>query len=349
MDSRRTGNFLLFIIALLAAGAILKIAQSFFIPLLIAFLMTYVMDPLMLLLRRALPVWLSTVVTALVFLGIFTGFGILAWVNLAALGRSFPLYQDSLLRLVRAFNDWLQVTIGTPLEVDLNIDLVAELGDISIPSVMFSTARSTLSVALFFLLVYLFAVLFLAGKYYFPRKLVRAFPRTQAGHPSKVPVVLMHIDTSLRRFIAVKTLISLAVGAGTGVVASLFGVAFPVVWGLLTFVLNFIPTVGSLTAVLALSLFALAQFSAWGPALGVFVSALALQTITGTVAEPALVGDALNLSLLVVFVSLLFWGWLWGPAGILLAVPMTASVKVILENIPATARFATLLERSRRR
>ena len=344
MDTVRTANFFLLIIAMLALGAILKLAQSVFIPLLIALLLTYVMDPLMLVLRRALPVWLATAITALVFLGVLTGFGILAWVNIAALGRGLPLYQDELLQLARGVDAWLQATVGAPLEIELDLTGVAELGAVSIPSFMLSTARSTVTVVLAFLMVYLFAVLFLAGKHYFPRKLVRAFPRTAAGVQSPVLVVLKHIDDSLRRFIAVKTVISLAVGGLTSVVAALFGVAFPVAWGLLTFVLNFIPYVGSVTAVVAFSVFALAQFGAWAPALGVFLCALALQTLTGTVAEPALIGDILNLSLLVVFVSILFWGWLWGPAGILLAVPMTAAVKVILENIPITARLAPLLE-----
>ena len=342
MDTVRTANFFLLIIAMLALGAILKLAQSVFIPLLIALLLSYVMDPLMLVLRRALPVWLATAITALVFLGVLTGFGILAWVNIAALGRGLPLYQDELLQLARGVDAWLQATVGAPLEIEFTA--LAELGAVSIPSFMLSTARSTVTVVLAFLMVYLFAVLFLAGKHYFPRKLVRAFPRTAAGVQSPVLVILKHIDDSLRRFIAVKTVISLAVGGLTSVVAALFGVAFPVAWGLLTFVLNFIPYVGSVTAVVAFSVFALAQFGAWAPALGVFLCALALQTLTGTVAEPALIGDILNLSLLVVFVSILFWGWLWGPAGILLAVPMTAAVKVILENIPVTARLAPLLE-----
>ena len=348
MDTLRTTNVFLFVIALLALGAILKLAQPVFIPLLLAFLLTYVMDPLMLLLRRVAPVWLATLLTALVFLGVLTGFGILVWVNLVALSRDLPAYQDALLQLVRSANDWLQALIGTQL-FEIDLDLFAELRTVSIPSVVFSTARSTVSVVLFFLLIYLFAVLFLAGKYYFPRKLLRAFPRTQTGHPSRVPVILRHIDTSLRRFIAVKTLISLVIGTSTGIVAALFGVAFPVVWGLLTFVLNFIPTVGSTVAVVAMFLFALAQFGSLAPALGVLACTWALQAITGTYAEPKLIGDALNLSLLVVFISLLFWGWLWGPAGVLLAVPMTATVKVILENIPLTARLVTLLEHPRNR
>ena len=347
MDTVRTANIFLLIVALLALGAILKLAQSVFIPLLIALLLSYVMDPLMLVLRRAVPVWLATTVTALVFLGVLTGFGILAWVNIAALGRGLPLYQEELLQLARGVEAWLQATVGAPLEIELDLTAMAELGAVSIPSFMLSTARSTVSVLLAFLMVYLFAVLFLAGKHYFPRKLVRAFPRTATGQQSPVLVILKHIDDSLRRFIAMKTLISVTVGGATGIVAALFGVAFPVAWGLLTFGLNFIPYVGSVSAVIAISVFALAQFGAWAPALGVFLCALALQAVTGSIAEPALLGDRLNLSLLVVFVSLLFWGWLWGPPGILLAVPMTAAVKVILENIPVTARLATLLEGSR--
>ena len=349
MDSLRTANLFLLTLVLLALGAILRIAQSVFVPLLIAFLLTYIMDPLMLALRRALPVWLASGVTALVFLGVLTGFGILAWVNIAAFGRDLPLYLDAVLQLVRAIDDWLQATVGAPLGIQLNLTSLAQRGAESIPGFVLSTARSTVTVVLQFFMAYLFAVLFLAGKHYFPRKLIRAFPSTRRDQKNKGLVMLANIDASLRRFITVKTLISLTVGGGTGVVAGLFGVAFPVVWGLLTFLLNFIPTFGSTTAVIAISVFALAQLGAWGPALGVFVCCVALQIVTGSIAEPALTVDYLNLSLVVVFVSLLFWGWLWGAAGILLAVPMTVSIKVILENIPLTARLATLLGRPARR
>ena len=166
-----------------------------------------------------MPVWLATTITALVFLGVLTGFGILAWVNIAALGRGLPLYQEELLQLARSLEAWLQATVGAPLEIELDLTALAELGAVSIPSFMLSTARSTVSVLLAFLMVYLFAVLFLAGKHYFPRKLVRAFPRTATGQQSPVLVILKHIDDSLRRFIAMKTLISVAVGGATAIVA----------------------------------------------------------------------------------------------------------------------------------
>ena len=105
--------------------------------------------------------------------------------------------------------------------------------------------------------------------------------------------------------------------------------------------------VGSFIATIALTLFTLAQFGEWPIALGILFTALILQNITGSLLEPLITRDTLNLSLLAVFISLFFWGWLWGPAGILLAVPMTTSLKVILENIPTTVKLAVLLERSR--
>jgi predicted PurR-regulated permease PerM len=198
--------------------------------------------------------------------------------------------------------------------------------------------------------VFLFAVLFLASKYHLPRKITRVLPHAGVGDTGGRRAtlgVIRDIDGSLRRFIGIKTLISVIIGAGTGVVTALFGVAFPIIWALVTFLLNFIPSLGSLISVVTVFLFAFAQFGDIGFALWILLALFGVQLITGAILEPALVGDTLDLSLLVVFVSLLFWGWLWGAAGVLLGVPMTAVVKLILKSIPGTARFVGLLESAR--
>ena len=96
-----------------------------------------------------------------------------------------------------------------------------------------------------FLLVYLFAILFLAAKYYLPTRLSRVFGQNKETNPNIISVILHNIDTSLRRFIAVKTLISLLIGTLTAITAFFFGVSYPLFWGLITFFLNYIPTVGS--------------------------------------------------------------------------------------------------------
>ena len=346
MDRRL--RVLITVLLVLAVGLILKLAQSVIIPLLLAFLLTYVMDPVAVALRRFLPNWLATAVTALIFLAVLVGVGIVALTNLVGLARGFPAYQDSFLSMVTTANEWLQTVIGAQLE----LDLFEQLRNLPIAGMILGTARSTLSIAGGAAVIYLFAVLSLASKRHLPRKITRVLPPAAVGEAEGRLVslgVIRDIDTSLRRYIGIKALISATIGTFTGVVVWLFGVSFPFVWGLLTFMLNFIPSLGSLIAVLAISLFALAQFGDIGVALSILLVLLLLQLITGSVAEPALVGDTLNLSLLVVFVSLLFWGWLWGPAGILLAVPMTEVVKLTLRSVPGTARFVGLLESARPR
>ena len=347
MNRKNTTNLFLLIIVIFAIGLFLKLAQSVLIPLLIALLLTYIMDPLMILLRKYLPVWLSTVITSIVFLAVLGGFSILFFINLAVSGRDFPLYQEALLKQIQNLSMVLQGLVNTLLKQEFTIDLWGDSSTISIPGVVFSTARSTISIFGIFLLVYLFAVLFLAAKYYLPTRLSRVFEQNKELNPNKIPAILHDIDTSLRRFIAVKTLISLLIGTLTALTAFFFGVSYPIFWGLITFFLNYIPTVGSFFATIGLTLFTLAQFGDWPIALTILLTALFLQNITGSLLEPLITRDTFNLSLLVVFVSLFFWGWLWGPAGILLAVPMTTSLKVILENIPSTAKIAVLLERSR--
>jgi predicted PurR-regulated permease PerM len=119
-------------------------------------------------------------------------------------------------------------------------------------------------------------------------------------------------------------------------------VDFPVLWGLVALLLNFIPTIGSIIAGIPPVLLALVQL---GPAeaglvvLGFFL----VNTIVGNILEPRYMGKGLGLSALVVFVSLIFWGWLLGPVGMLLSVPLTMSAKIALEANPNTTWIARLL------
>jgi len=157
---------------------------------------------------------------------------------------------------------------------------------------------------------------------------------------------LSHIDKNLRRYLGVKAFVSFLAASLEMIILLLFGVKFAVIWGLMTFVLNFIPSIGAILATLLPTLFALAQFSDPLMSLWVFIAIASVHMTVGNILDPTLMGETLNLSLLVVFVSLFFWGWLWRAVGVLLAVPMTATIKIILQNVPSTARFAFFLEKA---
>ena len=135
----------------------------------------------------------------------------------------------------------------------------------------------------------------------------------------------------VNRYLGYKTAISLATGVLLGLWGWILGVDFPVLWGLLAFLLNFIPNIGSVLAAIPPVLLALVQFGL-GRAVAVGAGYVAVNMVVGNVIEPMVFGRKLGLSNLVVFLSLISWGWIWGPVGMLLSVPLTMVVKLALEH-----------------
>lgn len=146
----------------------------------------------------------------------------------------------------------------------------------------------------------------------------------------------------VQRYLGLKTLISLATGASIGAGAALLGVDFALFWGLLAFVLNFIPNVGSIIAAIPAVLVALLQL---GPGAAAALAAvyLLVNVTLGSFLDPILVGRHLRLSPIVVLVSLLFWGWTWGLVGMFLAVPLTIALRIVMEDSPQLQPLAALM------
>ncbi|HSG63786.1 MAG TPA: AI-2E family transporter, partial [Gammaproteobacteria bacterium] len=134
----------------------------------------------------------------------------------------------------------------------------------------------------------------------------------------------------------------LVTGALAGSLCALVGLDFPVLWGLLAFLFNYVPTIGSLIAAIPPIALALVQFGAVQSAV-IGIGYLVLNVTIGGLLEPRIMGRGLGLSTLVVFLSLVFWGWVLGPVGMLLSVPLTMTAKIALESGERTAPIAILL------
>lgn len=147
---------------------------------------------------------------------------------------------------------------------------------------------------------------------------------------------------SVQKYLAVKTTTSLATGLAAGLWTWILGVDYPVFWGLLAFLFNYVPNIGSFVAAVPAVLMAIVQY---GAATGVVVALgyAAVNIVIGGLIEPKFMGDSVGLSPLVVFMSLVFWGWLLGGVGMLLSTPLTISVKIALENYPDVRWIATLI------
>jgi predicted PurR-regulated permease PerM len=147
---------------------------------------------------------------------------------------------------------------------------------------------------------------------------------------------------NLGRYLGIKTLVSLATGACAGVLTWSLGLDFPLLWAMLAFLLNYVPTIGSIIAAVPAVLLALIQIGP-GAASAIAVGFVAINLVFGNFLEPRLMGYGVGISPLVVFVGLIAWGWIFGPVGMLLSVPLTMTLKMALENDDRTRWIAILL------
>ena len=154
------------------------------------------------------------------------------------------------------------------------------------------------------------------------------------------------IVREVQAYLGIKTLVSLATGLAISLLAWFLGLDFPILLGLIGFVLNYIPTVGSILAAIPALFLSLVQFTTFGNFMFVVIGYGAINMVIGNIIEPNLMGRRLGLSTLVVILSLLFWAWVWGPVGALLAVPLTMIVKIMLENTEDLRWVAILLDKS---
>jgi predicted PurR-regulated permease PerM len=171
-----------------------------------------------------------------------------------------------------------------------------------------------------------------------PRKLRRAI-----GDPNADLSRYANLLDEVKRYVVIKTYLSVAVGVSLGVFVGLMGVDFPVLWGLVAFFLNYVPNIGAVMAAVPAVLLALLQ-NGLGNAIGISSGYLVVHLLIGNVIEPRLLGKEMGLSTLVVFLSLVFWGWLWGPMGMLLSVPLTMIVKILLESSEQFSPVASLMD-----
>jgi predicted PurR-regulated permease PerM len=186
----------------------------------------------------------------------------------------------------------------------------------------------------------LFLVFLLAGSEGFPEKLQRA---VSGQRLQQVTQVIAQTNRQVRRYLVTKTLVSIATGGVMTLIMVLFGVDFAVFLGVLAFFLNFIPNVGSFIATVLPAVVSLLQFESVGLSALIAVLMIISQNIIGNFIEPRLMGRTLDLSPLLVLLSLVFWGWLWGLWGMVLAVPITSIIKIVCENVEALQPVAVLM------
>lgn len=332
----RTRNYLLGFIAAVLAGAVLYSMRPVVLPLVLASFFAILVRPLHRVLRRRIPEALSltlvTVLVALLLVAVPTLFA----ANIQAIVARIPDYAPRIAALVEELR---------ALAADMNIDLSDfALGDQAVIDSLLGVLTATVEGAASFLgtvVIVLFIMIFvLTEADIVQRKLAIMLP---AGEAERVGASARSMRASLTQYVATKTLISFLSGLSAGLFTWALGIDFPFVWGVLTFTLYYIPNVGSMIAMVPPVLVAFIQFDTPTRGLIALGAMVVAFNLIGNVLEPKLLGRALRLSPLVVFLSLLFWGWYWGFVGVVLSVPLTVAMKIIFDHIDALRPLAVLM------
>ncbi len=316
------------ILTLIAVGTVLKLAQSVVLPLIIAWLLSYILGPMInALARRKVPTALATTFTLLILFVALYVLGGFIYGRVLVIASEYAKYEEILRTMI---NDVTQ-------KWEYGRELVQQLDLTTLIGTQIAKAvGSGISFAWNLILVIIFLIFLLLGKPYFKFKLLKAMPENEAG---RVDAIVSAIAGQLSRYLSVQCLISFATGFFVWLALRIIGVDFAITWGMLAFFLNFIPTIGSIAASIPPILLALVQFYSlesgpnFGPAIAAGISLLTIQMVIGNGVAPKVMGDKLNLSPVVVLLSLIFWGWLWGITGALLSVPIASAIKIVCENI----------------
>jgi predicted PurR-regulated permease PerM len=277
------------------------------------------------------------------FLGLFLGIGEMAYRNFSELNsEQLSLYEERLDGLARKVLRGLPFVVRDPDNWRVRDLLTFDIGpDSRIRNVFRSAVGNFLEFLTATFVVLIYTIFLIAERVSLPGRVARAFGEERAKN---IMTVVESINRAVHDYIALKTLVSLLQGVLSFVVLASFGVDFAVMWGVLIFLFNFIPYIGSFVAVSVPIVLSFLQFAEepWKP-LVITVLLLLIQRVVDNFIEPRLTGHKLGVSPLLVLLSLAFWGWLWGVVGMILAVPLTVIFKIILENIRETKPLATLM------
>ncbi|WP_170413464.1 AI-2E family transporter [Ruegeria atlantica] len=309
--------------------------SAFLIPLTMALLINVLIIALSdrVIAMARVPVWLANIAAVTVVLaGLFVIMYILGS-QATQFARSINTYENQFDGAVNRITG----LVGNDVTTFIRDNLVSI--DMSyVARVLLSSATSLLNQ---FFLISLYVAFLMAERLAFRKKIQLA-----AGHPetgAEFTAILDAITFSLQRYVGVKTFISLVTAGISYSVFKVLGLEYAETWAVLTFALNFIPSIGSIIAVIFPAMIALVQYETIGPFLIIVLGCGTIQFLIGNFVDPALLGRSLNMSTFLVILALTFWTTVWGLIGAFLSVPLTVCILIIFSHIPALRPVAILM------
>jgi AI-2 transport protein TqsA len=330
------------VLCVIASCAVLYVLRSILLPFVLAGLLAVLFKPVVQTLRRwRIPMGLCVVIVLAVAGGALYGIGAIVYSGATSVVEKAPEYSQRANTLATELNEVVRSASRQIYGRSSVIKLDEFLDQKTLSHIATSGISSVVSLLGDFFLVLLFLVFMVSGGEYSGAKLNKAFPGTPDG--IDVLGIYRSVHAKILNYLGVKTMINVTNGAATWLILIMFGTDFAALMGVLSFLLHYLPNIGSFAAVILPGLVTLLQTGSITHTLLVVGVLSIVGNILGNIVEPKVMGSSLDLSPVLVLFSLVFWGWMWGIIGMILSVPIMAIIKTILENFEQTQPLAILM------
>lgn len=343
MKDNRMEIVLLGIITLILLGAVMKLASSVMLPLVIAGILAVTLSPLINFFHNKvhIPRNLAVLIVIAVVFGVVFLIVLFIQSSIGAFIEEYPKYSARFSTLNRSLVAFIEDKVGVSYDffeqIEWSATLLKYLGSFSSSLVSFASSG---------LVIMIFLIFMLLENPFAPKKLILAF---KSNNGTRISNILNRITSQVVKYLNLKFFISIGTGILVWFSLFLIGLDFAPMWGVFAFLLNFIPSVGSMILMVVTIIMGFIQFYPEpGRIIAVVISMVGIQTVIGNFIDPRLQASRLDISPIVILFSLVFWGWIWGIVGMFLAVPLTVIVQIICQNIPFLYPISILIGSGRK-
>ena len=333
--------YLVLFLAVVLAGFLFKTMSTVLIPVVLSFMLSFVFLPIIkkLNVKTGIPWVISSLIIVVLFFIALLGLTSILVTSLTGIISEFPKYESRLMSIYQLLAQNLDLEIDNTKSLFQNLWTSLKVREYTQKlAVMLSSGVISFSKTLF--LISIMTAFILLEMRLTKRKMHYAFKDNRA----KITRISNQIINQTMRYISIKFFISLATGVLCGIISLIIGLDFPIVWGFLAFIMNFIPIFGSVISVGLTTVFSLIQFYPnWGKTIFILIFMTSVNMVLGNIIEPRIEGKNLGISPVIILISLSLWGYIWGFTGMLLAVPLMVIIKIVCENIEYLKGLAILI------
>ena len=344
LKDNNPNKFLNFVAAIFLIGFlvfVLKELQAIFLPLFIAVIISFVFLPFFnLMIKKKLPTAVAILIIVLCIFLISNIASVFIFTSVNSFSAEFPKYEAKFLDIYNDITTRLNLSPAELESLNNSFNIRKLVSNSTFTTTVTGIFASITNLLGNYILIMFYVIFILSEAKSIQERINVAFPNEDENNLNKT---LSDIFAGVKGYIAGKTLLSLIQAVILGTFLWICGVDFYIIWGFMFFFSDFIPNIGSLVVTILVAIVALLQFGNLTMPVFIVAVLIIIQNLKGNILEPRIFGQRLDLSPLLLFFSLIFWGYIWGIVGMILSVPIMSMIKIALSYIPATKPIAILM------